>query len=177
MPNTTILPQGLDNEADDAPKKFRNIDNEDFVCTWDKIPYLVKVGEIVTKPKYLVNYMAMHLARKMYKRKMFAGKTEAEKSIGIVKFVDAEEEKKLQLQMVVDNFEKPAISTITTTQPPATIETTSITTTQPPSQEKTPEKKEEEKKPEEVSFKCNQCEFVAKNKVGLSAHKRFKHKK
>jgi len=167
MPNITILPQGLENESDDAPKKFRNIDTEDFVCTWDGKEYLVKVGEVVSHPKYLVNYMAMHLARKIYKRKIFAGKTEAERSIGILRFVNAEEEMKLMKEMVADNFEsmvqKP--ESITETLTPTPTSDSTIPTTR---------KEEERKKPEEVSFKCEVCGFVAKNKVGLSAHKRFK---
>jgi len=167
MPNITILPQGLENESDDAPKKFRNIDNEDFICTWDNKPYIVKAGEVVTHPKYLVNYMAMHLARKIYKRKIFEGKSELEKSVGILRFVNAEEEIKLMKEMVKDNFEEKIIQTPTAT---ITVEPTSIPTIL------IEEKKEEEKKPEEVSRKCENCGFVAKNKVGYLAHKRFKHK-
>ena len=174
LPNITILPQGLENESDDAPKKFRNIDTEDFICTWDNKQYIVKAGEVVTHPKYLVNYMAMHLARKIYKRKIFEGKSEAERSVGILRFVNAEEEMKLMKEMVADNFEEeiPKISvpplepSSTTTSTPEPISTPTIL----------PEVKAEEKKPEEVSWKCEICGFVAKNKVGLLAHKRFKHK-
>jgi hypothetical protein len=167
MPNITVIPQGLENESDDAPKKFRNIDTEDFICTWDSKPYLVKAGEVVTHPKYLVNYMAMHLARKIYKRKIFEGKTESERSIGILRFVNAEEEMKLMREMVKDNFEevKEPIKA-----PEFSPEPTPVSTIP------TEEKKEEEKKPEEVSWNCEICGFVAKNKVGLLAHKRFRHK-
>ena len=175
MPNITILPQGLENESDDAPKKFRNIDTEDFICTWDNKQYIVKAGEIVTHPKYLVNYMAMHLARKIYKRKIFEGKSEAERSIGILRFVNAEEEIKLMKEMVKDNFEEetPKISV-----PPLEPNSTTTSTSEPTLIPTIPteEKKEEEKKPEEVSWKCEICGFVAKNKVGLLAHKRFRHK-
>ena len=174
MPNSTILPQGLENESDDAPKKFKNIDTEDFVSTWGGRERIVKAGETVTEPKYLVNYMAMHLARKMYKRKMFEGKSEAEKSIGIVRTVNPEEEYKLQIQMVADNFETlpeaPEFPKAPELKPEPTPEPEPK-----PDLPITPEKKEEGK-PEDVSKKCEICGFVAKNKVGLLAHKRFKHK-
>ncbi len=106
MPNTSILPD-IPEESIDAPKKFKNIDNESFDCTWDNIIYTVQPGEVVTHPKYLVNYMAMHLARKMYKRKQlaeFVG-SEWEKSNANIRLSDPEEEKKLQEQMVAVNFE------------------------------------------------------------------------
>ena len=166
MPNTTILPQGLENETDDAPKKFRNIDTEDFACMWGGIEHVVKPGEVVIKPKYLVNFLAMHLARKMYKRKIFEGKTELERSVGILRYVNAEEEMKLQTQMVADNFE----------QTPEESKPELIPELEPTSTIPKEEKKEEEKKPEEVSYKCDVCGFIAKNNIGLSAHKRFKHK-
>ena len=107
-----------------------------------------------------------------HKRKMFEGKSEAERSIGVVRIVNPEEEYKLQIQMVADNFEKPTAEIVSTDLPL----TTTIITTQPPNENNLPEKNEEGKKQEEVSFKCNQCGFLAKNKVGLSAHIRFKHK-
>jgi len=170
LPNITILPQGLENESDDAPKKFRNIDTEDFICTWDNKQYIVKAGEVVTHPKYLVNYMAMHLARKIYKRKIFEGKSEAERSVGILRFVNAEEEMKLMKEMVADNF-----APNQTTTNPSMINPTSVP--EPiPTPTILPEIKTEEKKLEEVSWKCEICGFVAKNKVGSLAHKRFKHK-
>ena len=174
MPNITILPQGLENESDDAPKKFRNIDTEDFICTWDNKQYIVRAGEVVTHPKYLVNYMAMHLARKIYKRKIFEGKSEAERSIGILRFVNPEEEMKLMKEMVKDNFEEetPKISV-----PPLELNLTTTSTIEPTfTPTIPPEMKTEEKKPEEVSWKCEICGFIAKNKVGYLAHKRFKHK-
>jgi hypothetical protein len=179
MPNITVIPQGMENESDDTPKKFRNIDNEDFICTWDNKPYIVKSGEVVTHPKYLVNYMAMHLARKIYKRKIFEGKSELEKSVGILRFVNAEEEMKLMKEMVADNF---AESNIPKTPEPTLTSTASSPTFSMPVSESTSnstiptEVKTEEKKLEEVSWKCEICGFVAKNKVGLLAHKRFKHK-
>ena len=174
MPNITISPQGLENESDDAPKKFRNIDTEDFICTWDNKQYIVRAGEVVTHPKYLVNYMAMHLARKIYKRKIFEGKSEAERSIGILRFVNPEEEMKLMKEMVKDNFEeeKPKEPELPEELVPSAVDYLRKTQTENP----TEEKKEEEKKPEEVSWKCEICGFIAKNKVGYLAHKRFKHK-
>jgi hypothetical protein len=171
MPNICIIPQGLENESDDAPKKFRNIDTEDFVCTWDGKEHIVKAGEIIIKPKYLVNFMAMHLARKIYKRKIFEGKTEAERSIGILRFVNAEEEMKLMKEMVKDNFEEEPKEPEPQSEPEKTPEPIPTQTENLPE-----EKMEETKKPEEVSCKCEVCGFVAKNKVGLLAHKRFRHK-
>ncbi len=170
MPNTTILPQGLADESDDTPKKFRNIDTEDFTCMWGGIEHVVKAGEVVIKPKYLVNFLAMHLARKMYKRKIFAGKSDMERSVGILRFVNAEEEMKLQKQMVVDNFPE-SVEIPKSTSEPILVSETTLSSTIP-----TEEKKVEEKKPEEVSWKCEICGFVAKSKLGLLAHKRFRHK-
>lgn len=205
MPNTTILPP-TEEESENAPKKFRNIDTEDFVFTWDGKPFggalpermkgwqeevidrdimgkeigrrivqkydilkPILPNEVVIMPKYLVNYAAMHLARKMYKRKIFAEKTEAERSIGVLRFVNAEEEMKLQKKMVADNFEKETLPTETPIETPVATPTPTPTIL-------TEEKKEEEtKKPEEVSWKCEVCGFVAKSKLGLISHKRFKH--
>lgn len=104
MPNTTILEINVPGEANDAPKKFTNIDKEDFEITWDNIKHIIKVGETVTFPKYLVNYAAMHLARKMYKRKMYEAATETERKVGVIRFINAEEEMKLQQEMVKANF-------------------------------------------------------------------------
>lgn len=209
MPNTQIL-QPIEGESVDAPKKFKNIDTEDFVFTWDGKPFggvllermkswqeevidrdamgkeirkrmvwryeitkPILSGETVIMPKYLVNYAAMHLARKIYKRKIFAGKTETERSVGILKFVNAEEEMKLQKEMVADNFaevpQEPEIKAPELKPELLTPEPTSTPTIPPEI------KKEEEKKPEEVSWNCEICGFIAKNKVGLLAHKRFKH--
>lgn len=210
MPNTTIL-SPTEEESENTPKKFRNIDTEEFVFTWDSKPFggslpermrgwkeevidrdmmgketgrrmvqryeilkPILPNEVVVMPKYLVNYAAMHLARKIYKRKIFAGKTEVERSVGILKFVNAEEEMKLQKEMVADNFSTETSPTETPIETPVAIPTPTVAT--PTQTIPTEEKKEEEtKKPEEVSWKC-ECGFIAKNKVGLLAHKRFRHK-
>jgi len=155
MPNTVIIP-AIEGESPDAPKKFRNIDNEPFDCTWDNILYTVQPGEMVVHQRPIVNYMAMHLARKMYKRKAlaeFVG-TEWEKANANIKLFDPEEELKLQQQMVADNFEQPKTETVPII----------------------PEEKKEETAKEDSPFKCDKCEFIAKSKFGLNSHKRFKHK-
>ena len=179
MPNTSVLtPDVNKGETNDTPKKFKNIDTEDFEFSWDSVKTIVLAGQTIDLPLYKVNYAAMHLARKIYKRKIFEGKTEAERSVGILRFVNAEEEMKLMKQMVADNFETipetpifPKAPEIIPEKPPETPEPTPnpITTTEE-------KKEEEEKKPEEVSFKCEVCGFVAKSSLGLLAHKRFKHK-
>jgi hypothetical protein len=86
-------------ESADTPKKFTNIDNEIFVCTWDNIPHSVNPGETVYKPLYLVNYMAMHLARKMLKREAYKNLSENERKGGIVRWRNEEKEKELQIKM------------------------------------------------------------------------------
>lgn len=168
MPNTSILVPDIEKgETTDTPKKFKNIDMEDFEFSWDNVKTIIKVGETISLPLYKVNYAAMHLARKIYKRIVLSSKTEIEKKIGLFPLRNEEEEKKLQLQMVADNFEQvpqePEIKA-----PELKPEPTPTPTI--PTEEKT-----EEKKPEEVSWNCEICGFIAKNKVGLLAHKRFKH--
>ena len=105
MPNTTILPINVEGEPNDGPKKFTNIDKEDFEFSWDSIKYTVKAGETVSYPKYLVNYAAMHLARKIVKREAFAKvKKDVDKQIGLVRFINPEEEGRLQKEAVRANF-------------------------------------------------------------------------
>lgn len=234
MPNSTILPQALENESDDAPKKFRNIDIESFEFTWNSKPFGgmlpervrsyqeqkdetdfngkiissrmitkyeilkgIEPDEVVIMPKYLVNYAAMHLARKMYKRKMYEGKTEAERSVGIVRIVNPEEEYKLQIQMVTDNFETlpeapkfpnapvlkpdPPIEPKKEPESPAPPAELSVPPTPeipetPSTSKNLPEEKKEEKKSEDTSILCDICGKVCKSNLGLSSHKRFKHK-
>ncbi len=161
--NTSILtPDENKGETIDTPKKFKNIDTEDFEFSWDDIKTIVPAGQTKDLPLYKVNYAAMHLARKIYKRKIFEGKSEAERSIGIVRFVNPEEEWKLQQQMVADNFPQ-EIVTIGTI--PQEIKPGEII---PPIKEK----KEEEIK----QFKCEICGFIAKSEFGLLIHKNKKHK-
>jgi len=123
----------------------------------------IEPGETVLLPKYLVNFAAMHLAKKMYKRTAITGKSDVELRAGIYKLRNPEEEMKLQKQMVVDNFEQ----VLPESSPPEPTPEPTIPTE---------EKKEEEKKLEEVSNTCEICGKICKNKVGKLAHKRFKHK-
>lgn len=104
MPNTSILfPK--EGESVDTPKKFTNIDSEVFDCTWDGILHTVQPEETVIEPLYLVNYMAMHLARKILKREAFAkAPSDLERKAGIVRWKDPDKEKELQLKIVQSNF-------------------------------------------------------------------------
>jgi len=159
MPNFLILPQGIEEESDDTPKKFTNIDKEDFVQTWDGKPYVVKAGETGIFPKYLVNVMASNLARKIYKREAYAAfqGTELEKQRAAVRFVNPEEEVKLAKLMVAANFPeepKPAEPVMPTAE--TVIDKSQVET--PPQ-----------------TFNCDKCEFKAKTKAGLAAHRRIKH--
>lgn len=159
MAHFLILPQGLSEESDDAPKKFTNIDTEDFVQTWDGIPYTVKAGETATFPKYLVNVMCANLARKIYKRQAFAAfqGTELEKKNAAIRFVNPVEEGKLAKLMVAANFPQEAKP-----EPVA------------PTAENVIDKSQVET-PAKPIFKCEKCEYVAKSKAGLAAHRRHKH--
>ena len=156
MPNTSVLVPNIDKgETVDTPKKFKNIDTEDFEFSWDSVKTIVLAGQTIDLPMYKVNYAAMHLARKIYKRKIFEGKSEAERSIGIVRFVNPEEEWKLQKQMVADNF--PAVeSPIPESAPPIPTE----------------EKKEVQGT---NPLQCKTCSFTAKSTFGLRSHQK-KHK-
>ena len=160
MPIVNVLPQGLEDEADDAPKKFRNIDTEVFVDSWDGIEHTVQPGEVVTKAKYLVNHMAWHLAKKIYKREAYAAfqGNEFDKQRAAVKVINPEAQWKLMKQMVADNF------------PEEKVEEAVM-----PTAENVVDKTQVEAQPE-PSLKCEKCEFTAKSKAGLLAHGRRKHK-
>ena len=159
--NICILPQGLSDEADDIPKKFTNIDTEDFSQFWDGKEYIVKAGETGLYPKYLVNRMASNLARKIYKRQAYASfkGTDYEKGNASIRFVNPEEEVKLMKLTVAANFPE-------------------VKQEQPimPTAETVIDKKLVEMPPKPI-FKCEKCEFTAKSKAGLLAHDRRKHKK
>ena len=154
MPNTKILAD-IQGESVDTPKKFTNIDNESFEFTWDSKllggvlgnKTKIEAGETVIMPKYMVNYAAMHLARKIHKRECWKGLSEAERMQGPIRFVNAEEEMKLQEQMIVENFPKVV-----------------------------PAEDESKAEPPKTEFKCQNCEFIAKSAFGLQVHQR-KHNK
>lgn len=159
MPIIEILPMNVNEESNDAPKKFTNIDKEDFVFTWrgekDSHTYTVKTGETQTFPKYLVNFACTHLARKIVKRelrKKFIEEhpTENYKNADFATR-NEEMEKKLHIKMVWENLPEEK------------------------KQELQAVKEGEIDKPKE-EFKCDVCGFVAKSKFGLATHKRFKHK-
>lgn len=160
MPIVNVLPQGVENEADDAPMKFRNIDTEVFTDSWDGIEHTVQPGEVVTKAKYLVNHMAWHLSKKIWKREAynaFKG-TEMEKQRAAVQVINPAEQWKLMKKMVADNF------------PEEKIEEPTM-----PTADNVVDKKQVEIQPD-PSLKCEKCEFTAKSKAGLLAHGRRKHK-
>ena len=120
----------------------------------------ILAGETVMMPKYLVNYAAMHLARKIYKRESFASfqGTEMEKKNAAIKFVNPQEEWKLMEQMVAKNF------------PDKIVEEAKM-----PTAEDVIDKTQVDKTEQPTGFKCDQCDFVAKSELGLKAHRR-RHK-
>ena len=168
--NTSILPSS-EEEAFDAPKKFLNIDTEKFEFTWDGKLYVVHPGEVAMYPKYLVNYAAMHLAKKIYKRQMFANfkGTEMEKGNANIKFVDAKEQKNLQDKMVALNFpdrvEVGRTTETTTTNVPqeTSVPTQPVTTTVAP-------------QPANTSLRCEKCNRDFKSPLGLHNHSLRMHK-
>jgi len=160
MANIQILPQA-ENIPNDAPRKFKNIDNEEFGFSWDGLPYVVKAGATEIYPKYLVNYAAMHLARKIIKRAAFNEyKTEEEKGNKLIRFVKPDQELELMREMVQDNPDAPVLKG----EPEIKEKDVGVEE----SKETTPVGKEE-------GFKCEKCDFVAKSKIGLISHSR-KHK-
>lgn len=158
--NILVLPQGLENEADDTPKKFTNIDNEDFVQTWDGKEYIVKAGETGLFPKYLVNRMAANLARKIYKRQAYASfkGTEWEKGNAAIRFVNPVEETKLMRKIVAANFPEEKIEEPVMPTNETVVDKTQVVL------------------PPQPTFKCEKCEFIAKSNAGLLAHARRKHR-
>lgn len=159
MANFLVLPQGVEEESDDTPKKFTNIDIEDFEQTWDGKPYVVKAGETGIFPKYLVNVMASNLARKIYKRQAYAAfqGSELEKQKAAIRFVNPVEEMKLAKLMVQENFPMAPIPELVKPTSENIIDKSQVET------------------PSKPTFKCDKCEYVAKSKAGLAAHSRRKH--
>jgi len=197
MPNTSILPN-IEGEAGDSPKKFTNIDTEGFEFWWDGIPFggclpervkitkkeillsngekdyktiyeilrLIEPGETLMFPKHIVNYAAMHLARKMRKREAleaFKG-SEYDRQRSAVKIVDVNMEMELQKKIVAANFPQENVQP-EPIQPPVSQ----------PIPEPTPEPVQKQQK-EVKKVKCDICGFEAASNLGLSSHKRFKHK-
>ncbi len=185
--NVETIPQGIPEEADDAPKKFRNIDKEEFAFNWDGKPFggifanrmkvtqgadedgnpktfytllkAIQPDEVVSLPKYLANFAAYKLAKKMFKRDSVIGfnETPPAERVGLPTLTNEKEEKKLRAQILADNPEVKAI-----------IEKGGL------------EIKSEAKKEEPVEvpigvpekFKCDKCDFEAKSKIGLISHMR-----
>lgn len=116
-------------------------------------------GETVTMPKYLVNYAAMHLARKIYKREAFAAfqGTEMEKRNAAIKFVNPEEEMKLMKKMVAANFPEEKVEEAVMPTAESVIDKTQV------------------EKAQDSPLKCETCGFISKSELGLKAHRR-KHK-
>ncbi len=177
--NTTILPQDEEKEPNDVPKKFTNIDKEDFSFNWDGRPYSVKAGETATYPKYLVNYAAMHLARKMHKRHMidsFVPEREDRKHIELqnanIRIVNPKHEIELQKKMVAANFEGEVPAPEPAPEPEDTVTEIPVGVKEAQSGTQTTETPKETPKP---GVKCGECDFVAKSEFGLKSHMR-KHK-
>lgn len=172
MPNSTILDINIESESNDAPKKFKNIDKEDFEFNWNELKYSVKTGEIQVLPKYLVNFAAMHLAKKMVKRELMEKIPSNARETGLYKIRDPKREWELQKEMVKENFpEEPSLEPVLNPVPEPTIEPV----IEEPILEQSKPTEIPQTKPKE-EHKCDVCGFVAKNKIGLISHKRFKHK-
>lgn len=99
------------NEFTEIDKDGKKVLKRD-VTTHYTITKGIEPGEVVIMPKYLVNYAAMHLARKMFKRQAIdnyvpekADRKELEIPNARIQIVNADKEMALQKQMVSDNFE------------------------------------------------------------------------
>jgi hypothetical protein len=123
-----VLPD-KDGESIDTPKLFTNVDKEDFSFTWvgdwvefnrgtdaneqpiidrkqEKTDYVVKAGETVSLPKYLVNYAATHLTNKILKREAFEAIPDAkDRKLGIVNWQNEEKANELSAKIVAKNYE------------------------------------------------------------------------
>lgn len=149
-------------ETNDTPKLFTNTDKEDFEFSYkgsdDRwIKYVIKPNETRTFPKYLVNYAATHLTKKIMKREAFAAEPDEKiRKMGLIKWDNEEEAKELSAKMVAKNYKDDIVLS-------------------EPKIEKEEEKKEEVET-EDNPLKCDVCGFVSKSKFGLQAHKRLKHR-
>lgn len=155
----------VNEESNDVPKKFTNIDTEDFEINYllegtNKYHTWVKAGETVTLPKYLVNFACTHLARKMVKRQLMAKAKAEGKNLAKDDYPIRDEniEKELHIKMIAENLPKK--------EEPKEVQKSEVS-------EKPIEGSEEPKG--DTSWKCPQCDFVAKNSFGLASHLR-KHK-
>jgi len=146
--NIKTLPD-VEGEPNDAPKKLTNFDIEDFEFGWNNVKYVLPAGETGTYPKYLVNFAAMHLARKIVKREARAAQKDDEHvRQAMYSIRDDLKEKELREKAVAANFP-----------------------------EKQEEVKEQQEAPKEKSpLKCETCGFEAKSAFGLRAHIRLRHK-
>ena len=156
----SVLPD-KDGESIDTPKKFTNIDKEEFEFQWGGIVYTVKPGETVIHPKYLVNHAANHLARKMVKREKIEesilkhGKdVQNEKMGAMLNFNDPVRSGEIMRAAVAVNFPNNVY----------------------PGQEKEEDKVEEKVLDKGEGWVCEECGFIAKSEFGLKSHKR-KHSK
>jgi hypothetical protein len=53
---------------------LKNVDNEDFVFSVDKVPYLFKAGEVRNFPKFMANLAVKHLIDKILEKRDKEGK-------------------------------------------------------------------------------------------------------
>lgn len=168
-------------ETNDTPKKFKNIDKEDFEFSWDNVKKVILAGEIWDGPLYKVNYAAKHLGRKMIKRQKIeeseaAGMSYADRAKSwTFEIRDELREIELRKEMLALNFPEAA-------KPEPEKVPEKPKDTDPPAEpgqvnKDTANQDGQPKKSEEVNnLKCDSCEFVSKSEFGLQSHKR-KHKK
>jgi hypothetical protein len=140
--------------------------------------YDVKRGilpnEIVTLPKYLVNFAAMHLARKISKREAIESyvpenlaRKQHEVSHAMIGIHNEEREKELQKLIVGCNFGRPFVGV---KQDEKTFNGIGYKE----------DGEQEDTSPNASSVDddliCEICGFVAKNPTGLIVHKKLKHR-
>lgn len=185
MPNTQILPE-IEGEDVDTPKFFTNIDTEDFSCNWNGKDYTVRPGQTVSYPKYLVNYAAMHLARKMNKREALAKfqGSDLEKQHAYIKFVDPINEMKLQALMVAKNYQTEKEEEIVEEKKVEIKEMIRVPRREIKKKEEIvleseekfmPEPGEEDEiiMPPNSPYMCEICKIDFKNEILLNGHKRI----
>lgn len=190
----TILLQNEKVESNDVPAKFTNIDKEDFTFQWDGKKKLIKKGQTVTIQKYLVNYAAYHLAKKMVKRDLTEEwkNTPIDQRTGFPNITDERKEYGLQKQMVAKNNsplvvpedfkEEEKVETLVGKEEgdknPITGEPDPDKVEVLDGDDEAAEVPEEPVGPQEEApisegFKCEQCDFIAKSEAGLKSHMRM----